>query len=75
MELITVVAHLDAHVNVRAWICSNKRNERENEHERMIADKTGSLWMRVMKLNLEGSVWYEMDNLEVTREEGRLILK
>lgn len=70
-----MVAHLDAHVNVRAWICSNKRNERENEHERMIADKTGSLWMRVMKLNLEGSVWYEMDNLEVTREEGRLILK
>ena len=52
MELISVVAHVGAHVNLKVMICVSKRNENENGHEIMVADKTGSVWLRVSKLNL-----------------------
>lgn len=52
MELISVVAHVNGHVNIKAWISSNKRNITENGYDCMVADKTGSLWLRIIKLNL-----------------------
>lgn len=67
MELISVVAHVGAHVNLRAWISGDKRKVTEDGYECKIADKTGSLWLQIMKLNLEGNQWYEIDNLEVVR--------
>ena len=58
MELISVVAHVGAHVNLKAWICSAEKNPSEAGYECMIADKTGSLCLRVFKLNLEDHQWY-----------------
>ena len=52
MDLISVVAHVGAHVNLKVMTCVNKRNENENGYELMVADKTGSVWLRVSKLNL-----------------------
>ena len=58
MELISVVAHVGAHVNLKVWICMNRRNENEGGYEVMIADKTGSVWLAVGRVQLEGGQWY-----------------
>ena len=53
MELISTIAHVGGHVNVKALIGTN-RHEIDDGYERLLADKTGSLWLRGSNLNLEG---------------------
>ena len=59
IPLLKVPDHVQGHVNVKVWVSSNKRNQKDEEYDCLIADTTGSLWARFSnKIQIEGGNWY-----------------
>lgn len=56
--------HVQEHVNVKVYVSTNKRNQKDEEYDCLVADKSGSLWAHFSnKISIEGGNWYEIDNL------------